>query len=514
VDCVDYRDRKQVAQLHQLLASWPEIPLEKALHLLDYAYPDERVHEYAVRCLEKEGDEKLELYMSQLVQAIKHQNFYDSALSRFLLKRSLNNQRLGHSFFWSMRSELKEDMSTLNQALLLEAYLLAAPEHLQVLLRQRKFLSALKSINDTITLKEQTNTAFPFEKRKEVFMTNIKRNFSVGNWEGFISPQDPGIVCKDIQFEECSLMKSKKKPQKIVFKNSDAALGMKKTLNKVAFIFKTGDDLRQDSLILQMISVMDDLWKKKGHDLKMTVYKVVPTEQDQGLIEFVSDAVTICKVQAKEACKNATGDIARWVAEATATFKGDVIYNWLKHQNSEEAKLKKALDNFMFSCAGYTVAMFVLGIGDRHNDNIMLRPNGKLFHIDFGHVMGNFKRKYFAGISILRERSPMLLPRVFVQVIHSGGEGQFERFRELCETAYLILRKDGSLLISLLAMMLSTGMPELQAEADLEYMRTQLQLDQSSEEQALKFFQREFNSSLKKGYTVTTNWWTHAINQM
>ena len=53
--------------------------------------------------------------------------------------------------------------------------------------------------------------------------------------------------------------------------------------------------------------------------------------------------------------------------------------------------------------------------------------------------------------------------------------------------AYLILRKDGSLLISLLAMMLSTGMPELQAEADLEFMRTQLQLDQSSEEQVLKF---------------------------
>ena len=57
---------------------------------------------------------------------------------------------------------------------------------------------------------------------------------------------------------------------------------------------------------------MDDLWKKQGHDLKMTVYKVVPTEQNQGLIEFVSDAVTVCKVQAQEASRNAAGDMARW----------------------------------------------------------------------------------------------------------------------------------------------------------------------------------------------------------
>ena len=31
--------------------------------------------------------------------------------------------------------------------------------------------------------------------------------------------------------------------------------------------------------------------------ISTTVYKVVPTEQMQGLIEFVSDAVTVCKVQ-------------------------------------------------------------------------------------------------------------------------------------------------------------------------------------------------------------------------
>ena len=105
------------------------------------------------------------------------------------------------------------------------------------------------------------------------------------------------------------------------------------------------------------------------------------------------------------------------------------LHSWLVTQNPEPEDLKVALDNFMLSCTGYTVAMYVLGIGDRHNDNIMIKKCGKLFHIDFGHVMGNFKSKF----GFKRERSPMLLPSEFVQVIQRGGEKQFEIFREHCE---------------------------------------------------------------------------------
>ena len=47
-----------------------------------------------------------------------------------------------------------------------------------------------------------------------------------------------------------------------------------------------------------------------GVDHCLTVYSVVPTEQDKGIIEFVQDAETICRIQMAESCKNATGDIA------------------------------------------------------------------------------------------------------------------------------------------------------------------------------------------------------------
>lgn len=45
------------------------------------------------------------------------------------------------------------------------------------------------------------------------------------------------------------------------------------------------------------------------------------------------------------------------------------------------------------------------------------------------------------------------------------------RFVNLCESAYLILRRRAALLINLLAMMLQTGIPELRSVDDINYVR-------------------------------------------
>ena len=47
----------------------------------------------------------------------------------------------------------------------------------------------------------------------------------------------------------------------------------------VKVLFKTGDDLRQDMLTIQMLQLMDHLWQLEGLDFRLTPYHCLVTSQ-------------------------------------------------------------------------------------------------------------------------------------------------------------------------------------------------------------------------------------------
>ena len=53
------------------------------------------------------------------------------------------------------------------------------------------------------------------------------------------------------------------------------------------------------------------------------------------------------------------------------------LYRWLAEHN-RGPRLAGAVATFTQSCAAYCVATFVLGLGDRHPDNIMVTQEGQV----------------------------------------------------------------------------------------------------------------------------------------
>ncbi|VEL28770.1 unnamed protein product [Protopolystoma xenopodis] len=52
------------------------------------------------------------------------------------------------------------------------------------------------------------------------------------------------------------------------------------------------------------------------------------------------------------------------------------LYNWLASKNRNIDSMAQASERFARSCGAYCVATFLLGIGDRHSDNLMITEDG------------------------------------------------------------------------------------------------------------------------------------------
>ena len=110
-------------------------------------------------------------------------------------------------------------------------------------------------------------------RRKDVVRAELKK---LDLPPEFTLPLNPQWQCKGIVFDKCRAMSSKKVPMWIEFENSEEESPNFLTL------FKAGDDLRQDLLTLQLLRIMDTIWKSEGMDLKVIPYGCVSTGDEIG----------------------------------------------------------------------------------------------------------------------------------------------------------------------------------------------------------------------------------------
>ena len=238
-----------------------------------------------------------------------------------------------------------------------------------------------------------------------------------------VSPTHPELGKKIVVPTVMKCEQSANKPVPILLAPSLSDVSNNEAIKADVLLFKR-EDLRTDAIVMNIIRMMRGIVEENtGIDLHVVTYNVQPTSKDSGFIAAVGDCETLYTIEEKLKLS-----LANYVR---------------KHNPDTSDKVLK--ERFMHSCAFYSVITFLLGIGDRHLDNIMLTKDGRMFHIDFGFILGKDPR-------------PMKIPHMritegMLDAIGGFHSESYEEFKELSYIIYDILRRHVNTFVCLLSLL-------------------------------------------------------------
>lgn len=246
------------------------------------------------------------------------------------------------------------------------------------------------------------------------------------------------------------------KPRKLTARGSNGKL--------YGLLIKPKDDLRTDQRLMEFNSMINRSLKRDAESsrrqLYIKTYAVTPLSEECGIIEWVDGLKTIRDILlAKYKTRGIVpsyGNLAQLMKEAitsddnmhlfTETVLGmfpPVLPDWFISQFPNPSAWFAARLRYTRSCAVMSMVGTILGLGDRHGENVLLEEgNGGVFHVDFNCLFDK-------GLTFAQpERVPFRLTHNMVAAMGIYGcEGPF---RQCSELTLRILRQQEETLMTIL----------------------------------------------------------------
>uniref|UniRef100_A0A183ABV4 Serine/threonine-protein kinase ATR n=1 Tax=Echinostoma caproni TaxID=27848 RepID=A0A183ABV4_9TREM len=240
--------------------------------------------------------------------------------------------------------------------------------------------------------------------------------------------------------DNVDILGSQTRPKKMTWLGSDG--------RRYIIVAKPNDDLRKDSRLMELNGMINKFLAKnpetRRRALQIRTYAVIPLSEKGGLIEWVSNTEPFRTIITR--LYNEAGRPINWanmsrvapLLEDPLPVKRDkylnkwlpmfplVFHRWFLNMFPNPSAWYSARECYARTCAVMSMVGYVLGLGDRHTENILFdSTTGGVVHVDFSCVFNN-------GLNLpWPERVPFRLTRNMVRALGpTGYEGIFRRCAE------------------------------------------------------------------------------------